>query len=308
MKNKQAKVWLATASGIAVLVVAEFACRAFYKPEWRRVHEEIVNWTAEWKGDFFRLPAQLGVNSDGLRDVEHAAANTNHAFRVACLGDSVTFGYRVPWHYAYPTHLQRELESQGRRIEVFNIALPGWSPRQASIAWREIARKYQPNVVILGICLNDVAEMHNNLTKPSAWRKWLFKHSALVRCALRPHQREIADVQELFEEPRSKRVQSGWALLEEEIRQLRDSVSQTGARFILVVFPFRVQVLPDAPPPLPQERLRKFAGEANIPFLDMLPVLRPHGAKAFMDYDHLSPLGNALTAHALIHKHLQDNP
>src|SRR5262249_45004045 len=72
-----------------------------------------------------------------------------------------------------------------------------------------------------------------------------------------------------------------------------------GGRFGLVVFPFRFQVEAKAPPPSVQEALAAFCARETIPFVDLLPVLRPRGPAAFVDYDHLSAEGAALAAEAL---------
>ena len=117
-------------------------------------------------------------------------------WRVACLGDSVTLGYGIRPQEAWPQVLEDLLDARGQREEVFNIAFGGWSTRQELIAYRRLARKYRPDQVVLGICLNDIPEMQNNLTRPPRFVRALYGSSALVRAVIGARRREIASVEE----------------------------------------------------------------------------------------------------------------
>jgi hypothetical protein len=155
------------------------------------VAPSITDW-ALWEGDFYTVKATaLGwppfqdYNHDGLRDREHRLAKPPGVRRIICLGDSTTAGYRIRPQEAYPQVLQDLLDALGERAEVFNVALGGWSTRQERIAYRRIARKYHPDDVLVGVCLNDIPELGNNLERPPAWLAALHRRSALVRL-LRP--------------------------------------------------------------------------------------------------------------------------
>jgi len=117
---------------------------------------------------------------------------------------------------------------------------------------------------------------------------------------LRAREREIARVEELFLFPDSERVRRGFELTLEEIRALAEEVRADGARFTLLVFPFRFQVEEGTASPGPQQRLERFSRESGIPYLDLLPALRGAGREAFLDYDHLSPKGAERVARALV--------
>jgi hypothetical protein len=47
-----------------------------------------------------------------------------------------------------------------------SVALPGWSTRQERYAYERIARRYRPDAVVLAVVLNDMEDLHNNLTQP----------------------------------------------------------------------------------------------------------------------------------------------
>jgi hypothetical protein len=142
--------------------------------------------------------------------------------------------------------------------------------------------------------------MLNNLSKPHPALAFAYRHSNLLRALLRARDREIGRVEELVLFPDSERVRRGWELTLEEIRALAAEVGEDGARFTLLVFPFRFQVAAGASRALPQQRVAEFSRESGIDQLDLLPALRRLGEGGFIDYDHLSPQGARLVARALV--------
>jgi hypothetical protein len=51
----------------------------------------------------------------------------------------------------YPAILQSRLDERHPWVEVFSVALWGWSTRQERIAFERIARRYRPDQVIVGL-------------------------------------------------------------------------------------------------------------------------------------------------------------
>ena len=286
---------------LAVLLLAEGALRLLGIGEARPVADYIADWDAQWGGDFYTLKPDPGrqINTDGLRDRQRSVDRAEGVLRIVCLGDSVTFGYGVARVESYPAVLEDMLTDAGHRVEVLNVALPGWSTRQQRIAYEQIARRYQPDLVLLGFCLNDVAEMSNNLARPPALLAAGYRHSHLVRALLRPHAWQLHRVEELFEQPAPPAAEQGWALCHDEFRRLRDLVEADGAELGLVIFPFRFQLEADAPPPTPQAQLVEFCRSEQIACFDALPVLKNVDVSTFIDEDHLSFDGAQAVARAL---------
>jgi len=93
------------------------------------------------------------------------------AFRIVCLGDSVTFGYRVPpvwpdkpkdydpeWQ-PFPMLLEKELRkaNPNRQVEVFPMAVPGYTSHQG-LAWLRRDIDYlKPDMVIASFGWNDAS-------------------------------------------------------------------------------------------------------------------------------------------------------
>jgi lysophospholipase L1-like esterase len=142
------------------------------------------NRTRIFEGDpllFWRLKRNLkevvwdytvvSTNAEGLRCERPLGSKAAGSVRILCLGDSVTFGFRVPLVFPsapdsydrseapYPALLDRwlKLANPGRTIEVVNMGVPGYSSRQA-LAWlrRDIGR-LQPDLVTICVGWNDVS-------------------------------------------------------------------------------------------------------------------------------------------------------
>lgn len=294
---------------VTLLVAAAFEGGARLlegEPPASRRADYLWDWEERWDGEFYTVgsnaagwPPSQEWNADGLRDRAHSHDKVEGTWRVAILGDSVTLGAGIKDSEAYPQVLQRRLDAAGQAVEVLNVALWGWSTRQERLAYARIVRAYRPDQVILAVCLNDIAELQNNLTRPPPWLSALHARSALVRRLVNAQGREIARVEELFEAADAPRVRQGYERFFEEVRALRADVEKDGARLAVLVFPFRFQVEPGAPAPLAQERIAAFCAAEGLRCLDLLPELARAGRSAFVDYDHLSPSGAVLAADAL---------
>ncbi len=266
----------------------------------------IWDWDDKMPGGFYVMrsdgvgwPPWEEFNGDGLRDRTRTKQKPEGVTRIAILGDSVTLGAELQPQEAYPQLLEARFAAEGRRTEVMSVALWGWSTRQQRTAWQRIARGYRPDQALLAVCLNDIPELFNNLTRPPRWLVRLHEASALVRLLVNAEGREIDSVERLFLEPDAPRVRQALARFFDEVRALRREVEADGARLALVVFPFRFQLEPGAARAVVQERIAEFCRTEKLPCLDLLPTIAQVGPTAFLDYDHLSPSGAALVADTL---------
>jgi lysophospholipase L1-like esterase len=299
---------LSLASALVFLALLEGGGRLAERrrPEPPRAAEYIWDWDAMMPGGFYVMrsdgagwPPWEEFNGEGLRDRTRTKEKPEGFVRVAVLGDSVTFGAGIRPEEAFPERLEARFRAEGRPVEVMNVALWGWSTRQERTAWQKIARAYRPDLAILAVCLNDIAELQNNLTRPPRWLARLHQASAVVRLVVNAQGREIDSVERLFAEPDAPRVREAMGRFFEEVRALRGEVEADGARFALVVFPFRFQVEPGAPAPVVQERIAAFCGAEGLRCLDLLPAFSRLGPSVFLDYDHLSAGGASFVADTL---------
>lgn len=284
-----------------IVALPEAACRLSGRGQSTETPAYFADWRMAPDGEPYWVLQGQGHNSEGMRDREHAVQKPQGVHRIVCLGDSVTIGHGLRREEIFPVLLESFLQQIGLEAEVLNIATPGWSTRQELIAYRRIGRKYRPDHVFLGFCLNDVAEMQNNLqSPPPAWQSWMIRNSAFMRWLIDAEGRQVNDARQLFQQPMPNAVAKGWQLVFEDLLRLRDAVKADNAEFSVIVFPFRFQLSESAPEPVPQQVLIGFCRKHGIPCFDMREVLAPLGEEALIDQSHLSVEGAKVVATALI--------
>ncbi|HEY8515970.1 MAG TPA: GDSL-type esterase/lipase family protein [Candidatus Binatia bacterium] len=113
----------------------------------------------------------VSTNEQGLRHPERIERKRPGTFRIVCLGDSVTFGYRIPLVFPdapeqydrddapYPRRLERLLraEDPARDVEVIALAVPGYSTHQGLLLLERWIDALEPDLVIICFGFNDVS-------------------------------------------------------------------------------------------------------------------------------------------------------
>jgi lysophospholipase L1-like esterase len=112
----------------------------------------------------------VSTNDDGLRHPGPIAVKATGRKRIVCLGDSVTFGFRVPFATAeqpkparegqpYPRVLEERLRAAGQDVDVVAMAVPGYSSHQG-LAWaRRDLNRLDPDLVVIAFGWNDASAM-----------------------------------------------------------------------------------------------------------------------------------------------------
>ena len=114
------------------------------------------------------------LNPQGFRGPDFAKLPAG-VFRIACLGDSVTFGRPEA---DFPTLLEQKLAAAGPPAQVLNFGVPGYSSYQGRRLLGRVLADCHPNLVIILFGWNDHwlakgfpdAEQH---AAPSAAETWL---------------------------------------------------------------------------------------------------------------------------------------
>ncbi|MCA0376924.1 MAG: hypothetical protein LCH84_14820 [Gemmatimonadetes bacterium] len=92
------------------------------------------------------------TNSFGMRDQEYALAKTPNTLRIALLGPSDVMGSGVGDDETFDALLERRLDAlaqqQGRRVEVLNFAVEGYSLLQQRAMLEQRVLAWQPDVVL----------------------------------------------------------------------------------------------------------------------------------------------------------------
>lgn len=113
-----------------------------------------------WWAEVNLVPVyQYPINKYGLRDFEYEKEKSEDAVRIACVGDSFTWGDGIKFDDTYPKRLERNLNSflspdTGKKYEVLNISWCGYSTYQ-EIKKLEFIKEFHPDIIVWGYCLND---------------------------------------------------------------------------------------------------------------------------------------------------------
>ncbi len=107
--------------------------------------------------------ALVRINEAGMRDRLWPLQKAPGTFRIAVLGDSFAEAVQVPIEQTFWYILQDELNAcipfQGRKVEVLNFGVSGYSTAQELLTLRHRARFYQPDLVLLAFFHgNDITE------------------------------------------------------------------------------------------------------------------------------------------------------
>ena len=97
------------------------------------------------------------TNSQGFRGTkEYENVPPQDCFRIVVQGDSMTLGHGVKDNETYSYLLQEMFNKDGFRTEVINMAVSGFGTAEELIQFHEVAKKYKPDLVILGFFRNDL--------------------------------------------------------------------------------------------------------------------------------------------------------
>ncbi|PYS73685.1 MAG: G-D-S-L family lipolytic protein [Acidobacteria bacterium] len=125
------------------------------------------------------------INSDGLRDREHARAKPANTVRIAVLGDSFTEAMHLPMEQTFWYLLQQKLQDcnafPGRQVEVINFGVSGYGTAQELMTLRQEVWNYLPDIVLLAFTtLNDVYDNSRALSKTEDVPYFIYRDGLLA--------------------------------------------------------------------------------------------------------------------------------
>jgi lysophospholipase L1-like esterase len=99
----------------------------------------------------------IRINSRGDRNGEVADQAQASTLRIACIGDSWTFGMNVDQDETYPSRLDAHLHEQwpGQKFEIMNFGVLGYSSLQGLRLLKQRVLGFHPNIVVIGFAMND---------------------------------------------------------------------------------------------------------------------------------------------------------
>jgi len=100
---------------------------------------------------------RIALNGDGYRSAPMARAKRSGAVRIACIGDSWTFGMNVNQDQTYPSRLEAYLRNRepSADFDVMNFGVLGYSSFQGLQLLKLRVLDFRPDVLVIGFGMND---------------------------------------------------------------------------------------------------------------------------------------------------------
>lgn len=250
------------------------------------------------------LDVTVKTSSLGLRHPELKPKQAGE-YRVLVIGDSITAADYLPFKQTYPAVLARELNKHvksGRRIEVINAGVGALGVREEYHLLLETGLQTEPDLVLLGLYLNDAERSVSADLEPVTWP--LIRRSKLAQFIARRIILFVADA-EAAQTPEfvsgcntepcdpvndSKafdreiaRAWSDWGAAWSEgtwdrlaawLQKFKEAAARNRFRLVVCLFPVNWQVYAKYDYCQPQDFFRQTMTRLGLTGLDLLPPLR----------------------------------
>jgi hypothetical protein len=226
------------------------------------------------------IGSNIRINSLGMFDKERLAAKADGVYRIICVGDSTTANSE------YVPILEQMLnqESNSLKFEVWNCGVPGYGMPQYYRGLKEKWLNYNPDLVIIGFCLNDFVTTpvfireNNELVGYFPYREifprlspYLMKNSALYRflAVKLLSLKNTHDYQERFD------------FASRQLKDLKEELSRKKIKFILVILGLPQEY--DRYPEYFKESyvvVKKIAEGSALESIDTVPIFKSNNPKS----------------------------
>ncbi len=317
-------------AGIAVFPTTPYADSS-YEVEW----ELKPNFDGTWVG------VSIKTNSLGFRDEEIPPDKQPDEFRILCLGDSVTLGYKLEEPQTYVAQLEALLNQQyrPRGFQVINAGVDGYSTFQEFYLLKQKGLALEPDLIIVCFVLNDVTEQFRTMASLGGAGHYAGAgKKSLTRCMLRVLNKsalyttaklvymklegmrrarlqrlgkwryrsldDIYNVAELFKSPLRPEIETAWEFTKAQVLRLSELARENSIPVLVFVPPYAGQVEKRGIGMEPQRVLARFCLRHKIPFYDLSPgfLATSDPERLFLDGSHYNAEGSRLIADMLFQK------
>ena len=273
------------------------------------------------------------ISPGGLRDRGFPEASPDGVFRVAAIGDSVTYGGGVEQLATWPKQLEvlmNDGRARGADVEVINFGVPGYNVRQIAERMRVLGLRYEPDLIVYGYVLNDPQEFSRevvalrSLARQRQARRGrlerLLSHSRLflmarhlagARGEAEPPPRPVLAPDPAYQGIKRDplggyfrslhKEQAGSRLLASGLDELAELSAASDVPIALAIFPLFLDVASSYPLSDVHEIVARAAAERGMPVLDLAPVYARASRRSelYADFLHPNSLGHREAAKAI---------
>lgn len=230
-------------------------------------HEHKPNVSAHLMG------VDISVNAQKLRGNGVSLERVPGKARIMMLGDSITFGWGVPFEETFPRRLERMLDADGIKSEVINAGVGNYNTIMEVEYFLNEGRRYRPDVVVLNYFINDaepVPVYGNNgwLARNSYAYAYLSSRLDVLNRQLSRRQDWGAYYAGLYEGDAP-----GWRAAAGRIDALAEYCRRNDIKLLIVNIP-ELRDLKNYRFTRVQNLLREAAKRNQVPYLDLLGSVR----------------------------------
>jgi lysophospholipase L1-like esterase len=327
MKNKTKNYLLLFTTLLLILIIDRLLLLYFGLPLWEwdeKLHyKHRPNIVRHWVS-YNNKP--IIINAYGQHDDPFPIKKPSKELRILNLGDSITMGHGVTKDETYSKYLETFLLDSLKNyqtVQVINTGVQGYSTFQELEVLKR-GMNFQPDVVTIGFCLNDVTEpfavnknlggigldYHNVTQAPNKFLSFLLNETGFGRLiqkirirkldAKQEKLNEVWDVKKMLSNQNDSTYQSQWNFTLNELSRIYSLCKSQNFKVILLMFPYTFQFY-NSNLSWAQQLLIKHADENGVSYIDFLYVfenkLGPNSEKIndyFLDEDHFTPLGHQI--------------
>ena len=248
----------------------------------------------------------FSYNKWGMREVEFPVKKPEGQIRILALGDSITFGYGLPYEMAWPKLLESRLAEtyEDKNIFCINTAGVGATTHQQMDFYKKLGRQFGASVVIVGFTTNDVRLKHvmrdvkevglgGTISKSVKWRyqlrrSYLFSLIDLAftegvkRYVLPAFGKDWISAYPylLSSLGATSFSEQAWKDTLDSVKLLKEMTDEDGVKLVIAAFPYQFQISDDPrdnPYKVdkdqftidPINKLKKFSEKEGIYFVDL---------------------------------------
>ncbi len=225
------------------------------------------------------------TNAEGLRGAAVSRAKAPETFRVACLGDSLTFGWGVREEKTYCTELARRLSVRPpadgvARAEGLNFGVGNYNTVMELAVLRGKVFAYRPDLVVVQYYVNDAEPVPGYTHRPFLGQSYL---AVLVWARVDLLFRQVGLRQDYVRYYRDLYApdRPGLQAFRAAIRGLARECRERGVPLVVVLFPELHRLDPDEPFQEVYGTVQAWWESEGVPVVNLWPRLRGQDPRQF---------------------------
>jgi len=246
-------------------------------------------------GEDLKIPVK--INSKGLRDDEANYTKPANFRRILALGDTITFGMRVPYDETSMRLLEKNLSNEGYRVEIINLAVPAYDHQQEYIRYKTEGYKYSPDIVLIIVAMNDILpsdieslkrtfDLYQDFYVPDKPSEVLIKkvcQSCVFLYSLYYNRHAGFTNRGYLRHVYSQwDNETAWNDYSSALLNFNSELKSQNRTLLIAMYPYIIQMDGDENyGRLPQKKMAMLANENNITFIDVAPSLNNEKYKEF---------------------------